>query len=106
MKTLIFGILLALAGSVYGTAEWRPLPSTTLSDLLDNKWANKAGYLSAGSIVGTAGVSWPDGRQAVHTTIEIRQVGKGYLFRCIDYYDNDLAHTDQVCYQLQEAGGD
>ena len=102
MRKINFLLLLALAGSVYGE-EWRPLPGTTLTQLLDSRWANKAGYLGVGEIVGTAGLSWPDGRQAVNTTILIRQVGEGHMFRCIDYFDVDMRHTGHRCFEFREA---
>ncbi len=74
MRKINFLLLLALAGSAYGE-EWRPLPDTTLTQLLDSRWANKAGYL-----------------------------GEGHLFRCIDYFDVDMRHTGHRCFEFREAG--
>ena len=60
-------------------------------------------------VVSTAGLSWPDGRQALVTYIKVTyqlvgatQVGKktAYTFRCLEYFDVDMQPTVEACYEL------
>ena len=54
------------------------------------------------AVVGTSGLSWPDGRQAIVTHIEVEQ-GKGkWLYRCMQYFSADMQQTGEQCYELRE----
>ena len=53
-------------------------------------------------VVGTAGLSWPDGRQALVTTVQIKNTEKQWLCRCTDYFDADMQQTGQACYELRK----
>lgn len=88
--------------------QWRMIHGYTLHDLTVGGGGKLTGTLPstthAGRIVGTAGMSWPDGRQAIATTVEVTMTSgreaKAWVFRCIDHFDASLQFTGQACYEL------
>jgi len=63
---------------------WRIVVSLTSRDLANEK----------AELISSAGLSWPDGRQAVVTFWK----AENSLFRCIDYFDKDFRQTGSACY--------
>lgn len=81
-------------------ASWHALPGYSFNDLLqvpENDPDRKV------RVVGTSGLSWPDGRQLIATTIEHERLGKRWLFRCNDYFNEAMQHTGTICYELRGA---
>jgi hypothetical protein len=72
--------------------DWEPTPRL-----------NSAGLAaSALEHTGTAGLSFPDGRQAVVTfwTAPVAEVmGQAFAFRCVTVFDADLVETSETCEQ-------
>ena len=72
--------------------DWEPTPRL-----------NSAGLAaSALEHTGTAGLSLPDGRQAVVTfwTAPVADVmGQAFAFRCVTVFDADLVETSETCEQ-------
>lgn len=87
--------ILAVVGLVTGvtaawSTEWQALPGMTSAALARAGWRQ----------IGSAGLSWPDGRQAVVSFWEGTFPGKKPVtFRCVTYFDKDLQQTGDVCYQ-------
>jgi hypothetical protein len=53
---------------------------------------------------GTAGLTLPDGRQAVVTfwsTAVIGVIGQTLVFRCVTVFDADLVETSEICEQAE-----
>ena len=104
MKKSLFILLFLFASLVYA-GEWKPLIGYSLHDLYSGKFsglAKKSNIKRKAEIKGTSGLSWPDGRQAIITLIEIEQEGNKWLYKCIDFYSKDMQQTGQVCYELRK----
>ena len=69
-------------------SSWTMQPGLTLRQVLG----------SGGLIRSTAGLSWPDGRQAVVLYVD----SEGDLLRCVDYFDASMSSTGISCYELAE----
>jgi hypothetical protein len=87
--------------------SWILAPSITLSGLYFNRTgspelAENRGRYTA-HIVGTDALSWPDGRSALITTIELRGITEDlhWLYRCVNYKDANFSDTGEVCWQLK-----
>ena len=94
---LLFAGSIAASPALASSVEWTPL----LSSLHDLLVAPAGGPPRQIRVVGTSGLSWPDGRQAIATTIEVRVMGKVWLQRCFDYYDKNMVATGHVCHELR-----
>jgi hypothetical protein len=74
-----------------GLVEWQPLPGMTSARLAASGWRQ----------TGAAGLSWPDGRQAVvsywESTIDNQRTT--FTFRCVSYFDADLHQSGDGCSQ-------
>ncbi len=78
--------------------RWQALPGYTLHSLLHSA-------SGVASIVGTSGLSLPDGRQALITMLEIRRGEHRWVYRCIDYFDSVMRRPGQGCYELRQDDG-
>ena len=95
---LIVGILYS---AVSPADEWKMLPSYSMYDLLNQE--SVGGLKFESEITGTSGLSWPDGRQAIITSFEVRSSdSKRWFYRCRDYFDNSMRQTGQMCYELRK----
>lgn len=106
IPTILLSVPIAFCSQAYAD-EWKELSGYSLhqlyscedtTDLLKSADINREA-----SIQGTAGLSWPDGRQALVTYIEQKQDGKKWLYKCIDYYSTDMQRTGQACYELRKS---
>jgi hypothetical protein len=110
-RQLLFSIVLVVisqcmfVSQVYG-GEWKQLIGYSLYDLYYGtkfeELRNAMKQERATEIKGTSGLSWPDGRQALVTYLETETGGKRWVYKCIDYFSNDMQQTGQVCYELRE----
>jgi hypothetical protein len=96
---------LLIMGILYSTASladvWKALPTYSMFDLLNQNGGNGLKFES--EITGTSGLSWPDGRQAIVTSIEIRSSDSSrFFYRCTDYFDSSMRQTGQMCYELRK----
>jgi len=85
-------LAMALFVSSVQADEWALLPGKTSAS-----FAQAEGWLPQG----TAGLSWPDGRQALLTYWQRCYDEKPescFTQRCIDYFDSDMRLTGSVCY--------
>lgn len=97
----IFLVLFIISISSSAYSEWKG--NFGLANIYyGDEASNRFGYERTIEVVGTSGLSWPDGRQAIITTIEVKQKGKKWLNRCIDYYDKDMRHTGEACSELSD----
>lgn len=95
MKKSLFIFLFLFTSLVYA-GEWKPLIGYSLHDLYSGEFsdlAKKSNIKRKSEIKGTSGLSWPDGRQAIITYLEIEQESKRWLYKCIDYFSNDMQKT-------------
>ena len=106
------GLLLSATAHAAGSS-WSLLPGVTIPDLLmKGIYAQTNLHASEdrlAEVVSTAGLSWPDGRQALVTYINVTyqlvgatRTGKktSYTFRCLEYFDVDMQPTVEACYEL------
>ena len=63
---------------------WRMVVPLRSGDLANEK----------AELISSAGLSWPDGRQAIVTFWK----AENSVFRCIDYFDKSFQSTGGVCY--------
>jgi hypothetical protein len=54
------------------------------------------------NIKSTSGLSWPDGRQALVTYLETETEERKWVYKCVDYFSDDMQQTGQACYELRE----
>jgi len=87
LRALGFVLLLITTSSASGAeTTW----------ILDTQ-AESAGLARTGwQFLGTTGLSWPDGRQAIVT---FWRSSLGDVVRCIDYYDSNLQTSGSVCHR-------
>jgi hypothetical protein len=87
MKNLIFLCFFLITTNVY-------------SALLDGKWSvdmtlDSSGIADrGGELLGSSGLSWPDGRQAI---ITFWRLESGAIARCIDYFQSDMQFSGASC---------
>jgi hypothetical protein len=82
----------AALSSIAGAAnakEWTWLSGMTSAKLAAAGWTATA----------SAGLSWPDGRQAVVTHWRAVIDGHELAFRCIDYFDENMRPAGETCAQ-------
>ncbi|MFN7609993.1 MAG: hypothetical protein ACK5QX_03505 [bacterium] len=87
MRLAALLILIAMASPVVAQ-EWKLNPGKT-----------SALFASAGlQLSGTAGLSWPDGKQAIVTYWSMPfEGGKHFTVRCVTYFDADFRQTGDIC---------
>ena len=101
MKKVIT-LLIAFISLRVNASEWKPLPGYDTFELYSGGIANKLDAKRKVAIVGTSGLSWPDGRQAIVTHIEVEQ-GKGkWHYRCVQNFAADMQQTGEMCYELRK----
>ena len=69
--------------------EWKALPGLTSAKLAASGWLQTS----------AAGLSWPDGRQAVVTFWVSTENENQMTMRCVDYFDDDMVATGGGCSQ-------
>ena len=101
MNRLIVALIMMM--SIGATAsEWKQLVGYDLHELYSGGMANLTSVKREVTVVGTSGLSWPDGRQAIVTTLEVEQDGKRWLYRCTQYLSRDMVQTGEICYELRK----
>jgi len=72
--------------------DWVYQRNTSLTDLF-----------TVGTSVGsTAGLSWPDGRQAIITYVNTPGPQGSVVYRCVEYFDEEMNLTNSRCYKLKK----
>ena len=69
--------------------EWQKLPGMTTAKLAASGFQQ----------VSAAGLSWPDGRQAVVTFWTTTFDQKNFTMRCISFYNESFQQTGDICSQ-------
>ena len=100
--TKVLSTIVFLSSLNVCASEWMPLPGYDLHELYSGGMAIGTDIKRETEIIGTNGLSWPDGRQALITTIEIRQLGSKGLYRCMQYFSADMQQTGERCYELHK----
>lgn len=80
---------------------WVAIPGYTLWDLYSNGGSQQDKIKRETKLVSSSNASWPDGRQALITYIEVSQENKKWLYRCVDFTDKSFQSTGQMCYELR-----
>ncbi len=101
MSLKLFAFIAAIWLCVTGTSyaqenslpKWEPIiPFQTSAALALNGW----------ELISSAGLSWPDGRQALVSYWALTKEGNRLTLRCYDYFDADMQSTGGACYQPVE----
>lgn len=92
MKKFLF-VLILLIPSLAAAGKWVPLTGYSLSEVYNTE---------STKVIGSSGLSWPDGRQANVILMESYQSGKRWLYRCVDYFNADMKPTGQDCFYLSD----
>jgi hypothetical protein len=91
----------SLSSEAAPTFEWKMLVGYDLARLLNDR--DVAGRSIEN--MSTAGLAWPDGRQAIVTTFQIIYESDGkkkaFLYRCVDNYTADMQWNGQGCYEAR-----
>ncbi|BAH76721.1 hypothetical protein [Solidesulfovibrio magneticus] len=106
---LLFNFLVINISFVYAQEKsWSSLPGCKLNDIYKYGSCSHLDKIQSkfeSKIVGTSGLSWPDGRQLITTLIEVivyhendKSRSKN-LYRCDDFFDKDMQHSGQMCYE-------
>ena len=95
-------LLIALIAFSANASEWKLLPGYDIFELYSGGAAKKLGVERKVSVVGTSGLSWPDGRHAIVTHIEVKQGEEKWLYRCTQYFAADMQQIREQCYELRE----
>lgn len=74
-------------------SKWEYLPGLSSADLARSEWAHR----------GAAGLSWPDGDQAVVSFWEAIIEGRRLTIRCFTYLGMDGAPNQEICAQAVSA---
>jgi len=89
LQMRLIALILAVAAATPAVAQqWEPKPNMTSATLAER------GY----QVDGVAGLSWPDGRQAVVTfwSLQLR-LGSVSTARCTTFYDASMVETGETC---------
>lgn len=81
-------LLFSLSASAQYDDGWLIEPLVESHSLSQDGW----------EITSAAGLSWPDGRQAVVEYWTRHIDGKPHTFRCISSFDKDMRNTGSACY--------
>jgi len=95
-------LLIALFTLSANASEWKPLLGYDTFELYSGGIAKKPDAERKETVVGTSGLSWPDGRQAIVIHIEVEQGEGKWLYRCIQYFAAHMQQTREECYELRE----
>ena len=71
--------------------DWEFQRNTTLADI----------YHIGASIGNTVSLSFPNGQQAIVTYVNTPGVRGSLLYRCIEYFDENMQLTGNNCYLLK-----
>ncbi len=88
--------------------SWVAIPGLTVSEIYFNQTGSPGLPETRGRyeshIVGTDALSWPDGRSALVTTIELLGVSEDrqWLYRCVEYKDENFGSTGETCWRLKQ----
>ena len=92
-KAIIVAAALASLPGAAQAQEWQMLPGITSAKLAEAGWQQSA----------AAGLSWPDGRQAVVSFWWMVVPNKTQVtMRCVDYFNAEMQGTGGACYQVGE----
>jgi len=69
--------------------EWQLLPGMTSAKLAASGWQQES----------AAGLSWPDGRQAVVSFWRATFEQESLTMRCVSFFDDSLRQTGDICSQ-------
>src|SRR5262245_36602335 len=86
MLGLFLNVASALGQEVAEQDKWKVMPGTQSADIAK---------MLLVTLASSAGLSWPDGRQAIMTFWK----SGATLLRCIDYFEQDMTPSGGVCYQ-------
>ena len=93
LRNGIFASLMAVVpASAEGQTEWKRAFGFTLPRLAQENWALQS----------SAGLSWPDGSQAI-ITFWRAPFETGTIMKCVTRYDTNLNETQETCYEATEA---
>lgn len=81
---------------------WVPIPGYSLWELYTYGGIDQKEIKRETKIVSSSGLSWPDGRQALITYVEVIQGKQKWLYRCVDSTNKDFQSTGQLCYELRD----
>ena len=102
MNQILTALLILVSSSSFAS-EWKELKIDLWGIYFEGpKLAAGLNVKREIKVVGTSGLSWPDGRQAIVTTLETEQLGNKWLARCIQYYSADMKLTGEKCYELRK----
>jgi hypothetical protein len=88
MLKIIFLACMVFA-SPSSAEEWTPIgPEMSSAKFAAMGWEQSS----------SAGLSWPDGRQAVVSYWTVLRDGARVTARCISFFDEDLRSTGDICY--------
>lgn len=88
-KNITAAVVLASLSCAAQAQEWQTLSGMTSAKLAAAGWQQS----------GAAGLSWPDGRQAVVSFWWMPTHGDRLTMRCVDYFDADMRGTGGTCFQ-------
>lgn len=85
--------------------QWQGLPGYSMLDLVNGTAIEKRLSKAPRKLeaLGSAGLSWPDGRQAISVTFRVTIGETSWVYRCTDYYDKSMSWTGQMCYEARQA---
>jgi hypothetical protein len=82
------------AAAVADRPEWQVVPGLTSANLAASKW----------ELVGSSGLSWPDGRQAIVSFWASEN--PQFTFRCTKFFDASMRSTGEKCEQPVNSDGE
>lgn len=100
MKRIIV-IVFLMCGAATQASEWVPLRDYDLHQLYSGEISRAMGVSASAELVGTSGLSWPDGRQATITYLEIERDQKRWLYKCVESWSSDLQLIQEECFELK-----
>ena len=95
-------IIFILFSTTASASEWKFLPTYDLYQLLYSDLAKITNTSRKAQIVGTSGLSWPDGKQAIVTFVNVTQKDETWVYRCTQYFSPDMQQTGEACYELRK----
>ena len=100
MKGIIASSLVMFSATVQAS-EWVPLRDYDLHQLYSGEISRAMGVATRPELVGTSGLSWPDGRKATITYLEIERDQKHWLYKCVETWTSDLQLIQEQCFELK-----
>lgn len=99
--TKVIAIAFLIIGSVVEASEWVPLRDYDLYQLYSGETSRAMGISAKAKLVGSNGLSWPDGRQATISYLEIERDQKRWLYKCVEHWSSDLQLEREECFELK-----